>query len=229
MVDLPRFVPSSPISAPAALRLSGGAAVASQQEAPAAVGLRIPRPRRPSPRRCQRCSSRIPRSVRGSGCGVRFIRRDRGSSRKRAMQDRRGKWCTIPRPVSPGAPDFGCRDRAQGAQSPKVEAHLRWHVLFARQLSRSWQQTTRHLASELNNHHNHQRAASLHHAEAARVELETEHRNERRALQRQVQRLMEAVREAWAEDASRASPHHPAPRKITAKSISIARNFQIRR
>lgn len=42
------------------------------------------------------------------------------------MQDRRGKWCTIPRPRSPGV-----TNRAQGAQSPKVDAnlaaHRRWH------------------------------------------------------------------------------------------------------
>jgi len=109
------------------------------------------------------------------------------------MKDRRGKWCTIPRPNSSPGADFYCRDQAQGAQSPKVDAslaaQLRWQVLFVRQLSRSWRQTMRHLASEMNILHHHQRAASIHHAEAAAYDAHLATSHERDALQRQVHRL----------------------------------------
>lgn len=110
------------------------------------------------------------------------------------MQDRRGKWCAIPRPRCPGVAD------CQVTQSPEVKADLvaalRWHVLFARQIDRSWQHETGRLIKEVSNHHKRRCATSLHHAEVAhRAELQQmgnecqSWQRNCRALQQQVQKL----------------------------------------
>lgn len=141
------------------------------------------------------------------------------------MQDRRGKWCAIPRPRCPGVAS------CQVAQSPKVKADLaaalQWRVLFLRQIDTSRRLEMRRLIREVATHHKRRCAASFHRAEATHREELQQMAKECQSWQRKCEALEHQARALQGELAS-AKCKAPAPAgvhstQVTAQHVQAGR------